>query len=136
MKDFISIIQLIFAGLGGWLGYFIGGWDGLVYALVAVITIDYITGVMVAITYHKLSSEVGFHGIFKKILILLLVGLSNVLDMYIIGKGSVIRTAVIFYYVSNEGISILENAARLGLPVPAKLQVVLEQLQEKGAHKE
>ena len=134
MKDFWNIIQLIFAAIGGWLGYFFGGWDGALYALITFITVDYITGVMCAVTDRRLSSEIGFKGICRKVIILTLVGVGSILDHQVVGSGSVLRTAVIFYYLSNEGISILENAAHLGLPVPEKLKNVLEQLKndEKG----
>lgn len=130
MKDFWNMIQFLIAALGGWIGYFLGGWDGAVYALITFITLDYATGVMCAITDRKLSSEVGARGIFKKVMIMALVGVGSILDREIIGNGSILRTAVIFYYLSNEGISILENATRLGLPVPEKLKVTLEQLKE------
>ena len=133
MKEFWNTIQLVFTGIGGWLGYFLGGWDGLLYALIAVVAIDYVTGVMCAISNHTLSSEVGFKGICRKVLIFLLVGIGSILDAHVIGSGSVLRTAVIFFYISNEGVSILENAARLGLPVPEKIKVVLEQLHGRSA---
>ena len=122
MKEFWNTIQLIFAGIGGWLGYFLGGCDGLLYALIAFVVIDYITGVMCAIANHTLSSEVGFKGICRKVLIFLLVGIANILDIHVIGSGSVLRTAVIFFYISNEGVSLLENAAHLGLPIPEKIK--------------
>ena len=133
MKEFWNTIQLVFTGIGGWLGYFLGGWDGLLYALIAFVAIDYVTGVMCAISNHTLSSEVGFKGICRKVLIFLLVGIGSILDAHVIGSGSVLRTAVIFFYISNEGVSILANAARLGLPVPEKIKVVLEQLHDRSA---
>ncbi len=136
MKEFWNTIQLVFTGIGGWLGYFLGGWDGLLYALIAFVAIDYVTGVMCAISNHTLSSEVGFKGICRKVLIFLLVGIGSILDAHVIGSGSVLRTAVIFFYISNEGVSILENAARLGLPVPEKIRVVLEQLHDRSAKEE
>lgn len=132
MKEFWTTIQFIFAGIGGWLGYFLGGCDGLLFALLAFVVIDYITGVMCAIADKTLSSEVGFKGICRKVLIFLLVGIANVLDVQVIGTGSILRTAVIFFYISNEGVSLLENAAHLGLPVPAKMKAVLEQLHDKS----
>lgn len=130
MKEFWNTIQLIFTAVGGWLGYFLGGCDGLLYALIAFVVIDYITGVMCAINDKTLSSEVGFRGICRKVLIFLLVGIANILDVQVIGTGSVLRTAVIFFYISNEGVSLLENAAHLGLPVPEKIKTVLEQLHD------
>ena len=132
MKEFWTTIQVIFTGVGGWLGYFPGGCDGLLYALVLFVVVDYITGVMCAAADHKLSSEVGFKGICRKVLIFLLVGIGHVLDAQIIGTGSVLRTAVIFFYLSNEGVSLLENAGHLGLPIPEKLKVVLEQLHDRA----
>ena len=132
MKEFWNAIQFIFAALGGWLGWFLGGRDGLLYALIAFVVVDYITGVMCAVVDKKLSSEVGFKGIFKKILIFLLVGIANLLDVNIIGNGSVLRTAAIFFYLSNEGVSLLENATHLGLPVPEKLKSVLQQLHDRA----
>ena len=132
MKEFWMTIQVVFAGIGGWLGWFLGGCDGLLYALLAFVVIDYITGIMCAVVDKKLSSEVGFKGIFKKVLIFALVGMGHILDTRIIGAGSVLRTAVIFFYLSNEGVSLLENAAYLGLPIPQKLKSVLEQLHDRS----
>ena len=132
MKEFWNTIQLIFAAVGGWLGYFLGGCDGLLYALIAFVAIDYITGVMCAISDKTLSSEVGFRGICRKVLIFLLVGIGHIVDAQVIGSGGVMRTAVIFFYLSNEGISLIENAAHLGLPVPDKLKAVLEQLHDRA----
>jgi toxin secretion/phage lysis holin len=131
MKNIINTAQIIFAALGGGLGWFLGGWDGFLYALVAFVVIDYLTGLMAAAVEKKISSEVGFRGIFKKVLIFMLVGIGSILDRQIIGDGSVLRTAVIFFYISNEGISIIENAGRIGLPIPQKLKDILEQLKTK-----
>ncbi len=136
MKEFWNMIQLAFTAVGGWLGYFLGGCDGLLYALIAFVVIDYITGVMCAVGDHSLSSEVGFRGICRKVLIFLLVGIANILDVNIIGTGSILRTAVIFFYISNEGVSLLENAAHLGLPVPEKIKLVLEQLHDRAESEE
>ena len=131
MKEFWNLIQFVFTAVGGWLGYFIGGCDGLLIALVVFVAVDYVTGVMCAISDKKLSSEVGFKGICRKVLIFLLVGIANILDVQVIGTGSVLRTAVIFFYLSNEGVSLLENAAHLGLPVPEKMKDILEQLHDR-----
>lgn len=136
MKEFWNMIQFAFAVIGGWLGYFLGGCDGLLYALIAFVVIDYLTGVMCAINDKTLSSEVGFRGICRKVLIFLLVGIANILDVHVIGTGSVLRTAVIFFYISNEGVSLLENAAHLGLPVPQKIKEVLEQLHDRAEDEE
>ena len=132
MKEFWNGIQFVFTMIGGWLGYFLGGCDGLLIALVMFVVMDYISGVMCAIADKNLSSEVGFKGICRKVLIFILVGIANILDVQVIGTGSVLRTAIIFFYISNEGVSLLENAAHLGLPVPEKLKVVLKQLHDKS----
>ena len=132
MKEFWNMIQFLFAGIGGWLGYFLGGCDGLLIALLLFVITDYITGVMCAIADKKLSSAVGFKGICRKVLIFLLVGIANILDMQVIGTGSVLRTAVIFFYILNEGVSLLENAGHLGLPIPVKIKSVLEQLHDRA----
>ena len=116
------------ARLGGWIGYYLGGCDGLLYALIAFVIVDYLTGIMCAIADKKLSSAVGFKGICRKVLIFLLVGIANIVDMQVTGQEGVLRTAVIFFYLSNEGVSLLENAAHLGLPIPTQLKDVLEQL--------
>ena len=136
MKEFWNTIQLAFAAVGGWLGYFLGGCDGLLYALIAFVAIDYITGVMCAISDKTLSSEVGFKGICRKVLIFLLVGIGNIIDVQVLGSPGVLRTAVIFFYLSNEGVSLLENAAHLGLPVPDAIKTVLEQLHDRADGKE
>lgn len=131
MKVLWTTNQLSFATIGGFIGWFLGGCDGLLYALLAFIVIDYITGVMCAIENHELSSEIGFKGIFRKVLIFLLVGIANVVDVNVIGTGSVLRAAVCFFYISNEGLSILENAAILGLPIPEQLKKVLKQIKNR-----
>ncbi len=132
MRESWKTIQFSFAGIGAWLGWFLGGCDGLIYALVAFVVIDYITGVMRAILEKELSSEVGARGVFKKVFIFTLVGIGHIIDSNILNGGSAIRTAVIFFYLSNEGISILENAVAIGLPIPEKLTIVLKQLRSGG----
>ena len=131
MKQVVSTLQYIFAGIGGFMGWFLGGLDGFLYALIVFVVVDYITGLMAAFIQKKLSSETGFRGICKKVAIFCLVGVGHILDAQVIGAGSVLRTAVIFFYLSNEGISIIENVAVIGLPVPQKLVDVLEQLREE-----
>ena len=132
MKEFWTTIQLVITAIGGWLGWFLGGCDGLLYALIAFAAVDYVTGVMCAIVDKKLSSSVGFKGIFRKVLIFVMVGIAHILDAQVIGNGSVLRTAVIFFYISNEGVSLLENASHLGLPVPEAVKVVLKQLHDRA----
>lgn len=131
MKNVWNTIQLAFTALGGFLGWFLGGVDGFLYALIAFVIIDYITGVMCAINGHTLSSAVGFRGICRKVLIFCMVGIGNILDVNILGEGHVLRTAVIFFYLSNEGVSMLENCAHIGLPIPDKLRDILAQLHER-----
>lgn len=131
MKELWNMCQLAFTAVGGWLGYFLGGCDGLIIALVLFVVIDYITGVMCAVVDRKLSSAVGFKGIFRKMLIFMLVGIANIIDVQVIKSGSVLRTAVVFFYLSNEGLSLIENSVHLGLPVPEKLKAVLKQLNDK-----
>ena len=133
MKDFSmeliwAKIQMAAAMIGGWLGYFLGGLDGLMIALIIFMVLDYITGLMCAVIDKKLSSAVGFKGVCKKVLILMLVGMANVVDIHIVGTGSALRSAVICFYLSNEGLSLLENAAHIGLPIPDKMKDVLAQL--------
>lgn len=132
MKEIWNWIQLAFAAVGAFLGWFLGGYDGFLYALITFVTVDYVTGVLCAIVDKKLSSEIGAKGIFKKVIIFVLVGIAQILDTQILSiagnNGGVIRTAVIFFYLSNEGVSILENASHIGLPIPEKLKEVLKQL--------
>ena len=135
----MSVIEEVVNGvsltIGAWLGYALGGYDGFLYALVLFVVVDYITGVMCAVVEKELASELGYKGIFKKVMLFGLVGIANIIDANLIGDGSVIRTAVIFFYLSNEGISILENAGRLGVPIPESLKEVLIQLKKKGEDK-
>ena len=136
MRDFsIDLIwakvQIAITALGGWLGYFLGGMDGLMIALIVLMTLDYVSGVMCAIIDKKLSSAVGFKGICKKVFILMLVGVAHIIDRHVVGTGSALRGAVICFYMSNEGLSLLENAAHIGLPIPDKLRDILSQLHDK-----
>ena len=136
MRDFsIDLIwtkvQIAVTALGGWLGYFLGGMDGLMIALIVLMTLDYVSGVMCAIIDKKLSSAVGFKGICKKVFILMLVGVAHIIDLHVVGTGSALRGAVICFYMSNEGLSLLENAAHVGLPIPDKLRDILSQLHDK-----
>lgn len=132
MKEFWNVIQMVFTAIGGWLGYFLGGCDGLLYALVAFVVLDYITGIMCAVADKELSSNVSFRGLARKVCIFVMVGIGHLLDTQIFGETGVLRTAIIFFYLSNEGLSLTENTAHLGLPIPEKLHAVLKQLHEKG----
>ena len=136
MRDFtIDLVwakmQMAFAAIGGWLGDFVGGADGLLITLLVFMVLDYITGVMCGIADKKLSSAVGFKGLCRKVVIIALVGVGHVVDMHVIGTGGALRSAVICFYLSNEGVSMLENAAHLGLPVPDKLKDILAQLHNR-----
>ena len=136
MRDFSidliwAKIQIAITAIGGWLGYFLGGLDGLMIALIVLMTLDYISGVMCAIIDKKLSSAVGFKGVCKKVFILMLVGVAHIIDLHVVGTGSALRGAVICFYMSNEGLSLLENAAHIGLPIPDKLRDILSQLHDK-----
>lgn len=135
MREIWNMCQIAFADFGGWVGHFIGGVDGVLITLFVIMIADYITGVMCGIVEKNLSSEVGWKGIFRKVIIVLLVGIANMIDMTVIKSGAVLRTAVIFFYISYEGISIMENAGRLGLPIPKKLRDVLAQLHGKEEKK-
>lgn len=133
MKEISNWSQIACATIGAYIGYFLGGWDGFLYALVAFVVIDYVTGVMVAILEKKLSSRIGARGIFKKVMILSLVAVANIIDAQLIKSGSTIRTMVIFFYISNEGLSIIENAVKIGLPIPEKLKKVFLELGEDAS---
>ena len=132
MKSFWHLIETVFVAVGGWLGFFLGGSDGLLYALIIFVIIDYVTGVMCAIDNHCLSSAVGFRGLCRKVLTFMMVGIAQVLDVHVLGQAGILRTAVIFWALANNGLSILENATHLGLPVPDQLKEVLEQLHNRN----
>lgn len=133
--DHILTIRLYAAAIGIVIGEFLGSFDDLLYALIAFVVADYITGVLKAIAEKNLSSAIGFKGICKKVCIFTLVGVANVLDVHIIGSGCILRSAVIFFYISNEGISIIENATKIGLPIPQQLQnTLLRMYSDKDIH--
>lgn len=136
MHDLHTQIRFISAIIGGWLGWFLGSFDGFLYTLIALVIVDYITGVVAAGIRHELSSEVGFTGIAKKIMIFAIVGVANVLDHHILRQGSVLRTMAIFFYVANEGMSVVENADKIGISVPQPLRKILKQLKEDNEHGE
>ena len=132
MKDLWILIKTGFAGFGGLIGWYLGGMDGFLYTLIAFVAVDYITGVLRAIVEKRLSSRIGAKGIAKKVVLFLVVGIGHLIDTYLLGgQGAPLRTAVIFFYIANEGVSLLENATAIGLPVPEKLKDVLAQLHGK-----
>ena len=136
MRDFsIDIIwaklQMAIAAVGGWLGYFLGGMDGLLTALLIFMAVDYVTGLMCAVADKQRSSSVGFQGICQKVLIIMLVGVAHIVDLHVVGTGNALRGAVVCFYLSNEGVSLLENAAHLGLPIPEKMKSILAQLHNR-----
>ena len=136
MKEIWIWIQAAVTAIGGALGWYLGGLDGFLYALITFVVVDYITGVLRAIVEKKLSSRIGAHGIAKKVAIFLVVGIGHLIDTYLLGgQGAPLRTAVIFFYIANEGISLVENATAIGLPVPEKLRDVLAQLHGKDEQK-
>lgn len=124
--------KLALGEAGAIIGFFIGGADGLIKALIVFAIVDYITGVAAAAIEHKLNSEIGFKGITKKLLLFCIVGVAHILDLYVLGTGAVCRSAVVLFYIANEGLSIIENVARCGLPIPDKLKIILEQLKENS----
>ena len=132
MDRFTEFFKLVFGGIVTAVSGFLGGMDGIMYALIVFITIDYITGVAVAVKQKKLSSEVGFKGIFKKVIIIALVGVANLIDRFVMGNGDMVRTAIILYYIGNEGVSLLENAAAFDIPLPDRLKNILKQLKEEN----
>lgn len=132
MSKLWNVLSGVFAVIGLWLGLFIGPVNGLLIALIVFVLTDYVTGFASAIVRKELSSSVGFKGLARKVLIFLIVGIANVLDVYVLGANAVLRTAVILFYMCNEGLSIIENAGEIGLPIPKKLKDVLAQLRKKS----
>lgn len=132
MDKIFNALSLVMAAIGLWLGLFLGPFNGLLIALACFIVADYITGVASAVINKKMSSAVGFRGILRKVLILCIVGVANLLDVYVLKSGEMLRAMVIFFYIANEGLSILENAGECGLPIPKKIREVLAQLRNKN----
>lgn len=131
MKTIFDLLPKVFGVLGSVLGFLLGGLDGYLYTLLGLIVIDYLTGLALALARRQVSSEVGFVGMMKKMLVLMMVALGHLLDQNLLGGGATLRTAVIFFYAANEAISITENLGCLGFPIPAKLKQVLAQLSEE-----
>lgn len=132
MSTVLEFIKAILATIGGYVAWFLGGFDGVLIALCVFALVDYMTGVIAAIIEKRLCSKIGFQGVAKKVLMFFMVGIAAILDVYVLGGQSPVREVVIVFYIANEGISIIENSARLGLPVPKKLIDVLEQLKSQG----
>ncbi|MEE7583201.1 MAG: phage holin family protein [Oscillospiraceae bacterium] len=126
-KDILKSISTIVLTI---IGYLFGEIDGLMYALLTVIIIDYITGTICAIVNKKLCSKIGFRGILKKISILIIVSVSQIIDVSILSDSGILRSSVIAFYIINESISILENSSNIGIPLPKKLKSVLSQLKD------
>ena len=132
MNKLLETIKVVFVAIGGYIGFYLGEIDAFIYTLLDFVIADYITGVLRAGVERKLSSAIGFKGIAKKIMIFIVVGIANLCDVNLIkGDGTMIRTAIIFFYIANEGLSILENSIALGLPVPEKLKDILKQFKEE-----
>lgn len=128
MNNILNCGKVLLAFICGAAGWFFGSFDSLIYALIAFVVLDYVTGVLLAVHDRKVSSQIGFKGICKKAIIFILVALGHVIDKYVIGGGSSLKTMLIMFYLSNEGISIIENAGKMGVPLPKKLKEVICQL--------
>ena len=135
VSEIWSAVQATSAALGAALGYFIGGLDGALYALIAFVIADYVTGVFAAFIRRELSSEVGAKGILKKVTIFIVIGVGNLADIHLLGDGSALRTATIFFYAANELVSLIENCADIGLPVPQVIRDALAQIKRKSGEK-
>ena len=132
MNSVLAFCKSAIAVIGGYIAWFLGGFDGLIITLCVFALVDYITGVIAAVIKKELCSRVGFVGIARKTLMFFLVGIASILEFYVLGASSPIREIVIVFYIANEGISIVENSARIGLPIPAKFLAILEQLKSQG----
>ena len=126
-----NIFKNIMAAVCTLISFLFGNMEGMLIALIALIILDYISGVIAAAVEKRLSSAVGAKGIAKKIFMLLIVALANIVDINVIGDGHVLKTVTVVFYICNECISLIENAGRIGVPVPKKLLDVLEQLKNK-----
>ena len=131
---FDTIIKTTSGAVGAVIGFLYGEITGLFIAIIALMALDYVTGILCGIAAKALSSEVGFRGLVKKLMVLVIIAVGHLIDTYIIGTGSALMTAVILFFAANEGISILENAAKRGLPIPKKLKDILEQLRKDDDH--
>ena len=126
----MDIFKKIMAFFCTVISFLFGDIDGMLMALAALIVLDYVSGIIAAVIEKRLSSAVGARGIAKKVFMLFIVALANIIDINVIG-GHMLKTVTVVFYLCNECISLIENAGRIGVPVPAKLLQVLEQLKEK-----
>lgn len=131
MDKFKDLVKIFFTIFGSLIGFFLGDLDIFIYSLVVFVICDYISGIIRAGFERKLSSKIGFKGILKKIMIFIIVGIANICDKNLIKNQAMIRSSIIFFYIANEGLSILENALAMDLPIPKKLKILLEQFKEE-----
>ena len=131
MDKFKDLVKIFFTFFGSLIGFFLGDLDIFIYSLTAFVICDYISGIIRAGFERKLSSKIGFKGILKKIMIFIIVGIANICDKNLIKNQAMIRSSIIFFYIANEGLSILENALAMDLPIPKKLKILLEQFKEE-----
>ena len=131
MDKFKDLVKIFFTIFGSLIGFFLGDLDIFIYSLTAFVICDYISGIIRAGFERKLSSKIGFKGILKKIMIFIIVGIANICDKNLIKNQAIIRSSIIFFYIANEGLSILENALAMDLPIPKKLKILLEQFKEE-----
>lgn len=136
MDRIALILDAIGASIGAVVGYLVGDISPLLIALIAIMVLDYITGVMYAFKNARINSSIGFIGLLKKVLILLIVLLASIIDVYVIGGGNVCKSATTLFYISNESISVLENVGNLGVKLPSKLRFILEQIEKKSEESE
>ena len=128
--DFAKLYNTLITGIIGIIGYLFGDINGLLVALLIAMSLDFVTGIIVAVVKHELSSNICGKGIAKKVLMLCIVVVGYLVDSAVIGEGAAIQNLVVIFYLANECISLLENSARLGVKYPDKLIKILEQLRE------
>ena len=129
MANLLVLFKALFTGVGGFIGWFLGNSDTFMYALIVLIIVNYITYVMRDIISKELSNAAIIKEIFQKIIIILLVGVANIIDTYLVrSDNSPLRTAVTFFYITDQGLSLLENVALIGVPIPEVLKEALSKL--------
>lgn len=130
-----SIIKYASAGIGAVISFVFGGWSTLLSILLAFVAFDYISGIIASATEGKLSSKIGFKAIPKKVMIFVMVAMGNLVDQALGGDNHIFRDGVIFFYLANELLSIIENAGRAGLPIPEQIKNAVDILKGKGEGK-